>query len=507
MPGILRSQIKCLRVVLACGAIGSIALSLPAMAQEVTIVLQAEPDNLDPCQVVSRLPSFIIRQNIVETVTEIDQRTGEVVPRLATKWERLDDLTWRFTLRAGVTFHDGEPLTAEAFIASFERTMNPDLTCTTRLLYFEGVDATLTAVDDLTFDIKTENPTPIMPTLMSMVPVGSPNTDPTAMTREPSGTGPYKLVEWQSGQRIVVEQNPEYWGEKPEVATATYLFREESTVRAAMVATGEADLAPVIEPQDATNPESDFSYLNSETLRIRLDVQKPPLDDIRVRKAINHAIDRDLLLGTVYSSRWLPAKNMVMPSINGYNEEVEEYPYDPTLARSLIDDARADGVPVDEEITFIVSNADTGGTEGPTVMVEMMNEIGLNVRLQILEAQEFFNYYYRPYPDNQGANVLIEWHDNNSGDAGFTLVGKYTSIGGTSKLEDPEVDALVEEGLAAENPQRGELFRKAFARVKELAADVVLFHQSGDTRVGSRIDYQPTPATNSEVQLAHISIK
>ena len=132
----------------------------------------------------------------------------------------------------------------------------------------------------------TAEPAPILPTMLGTMTVVSPNTVMDERTREPVGTGPYKFVNWTPGESVVLEQFDGYWGEKPDVEKATYVWRTESSVQAGMV-TGEADIAPNITELDATDPSMDFSYFNSETTALRIDVTRPPLDDIRVRKALN----------------------------------------------------------------------------------------------------------------------------------------------------------------------------------------------------------------------------
>jgi len=122
--------------------------------------------------------------------------------------------------------------------------------------------------------------------ILREVTITLPNTVLGERTRDPVGTGPYRLVSWEPGTSVVLERFEDYWSETPEVAKVTYVFRGESAVRAAMVAAGEADIAPNIAVQDATDPSMDFSYLNSETSSFRIDVSKPPLDDLRVRKAM-----------------------------------------------------------------------------------------------------------------------------------------------------------------------------------------------------------------------------
>ena len=106
-------------------------------------------------------------------MTEIDPVSGEITPRLATAWEQIDDLTWRFSLRDGIAFHDGAPFNAEAVIYAIERTMDETLDCEVRTKFFGNIALSPTAVDDLTIDIKTDSPVPILPTMMGTFPIMS----------------------------------------------------------------------------------------------------------------------------------------------------------------------------------------------------------------------------------------------------------------------------------------------------------------------------------------------
>jgi len=121
----------------------------------VTIVLSEELDLVEPCQASRSNIGRVIKQNVAETMTEIDPATGEITPRLATAWEQIDDLTWRFTLREGVKFHDGADLNADAVIYAIQRTMDETLDCEVRTKFFGNIALTPTAVDDLTVDIAT----------------------------------------------------------------------------------------------------------------------------------------------------------------------------------------------------------------------------------------------------------------------------------------------------------------------------------------------------------------
>jgi len=337
-------------------AVLGMAFSATARADEhaaVTIVLSEELDLVEPCQASRSNIGRVIKQNVAETLTEINPLDGSIAPRLATAWEQVDDLTWRFTLRDGVTFHDGAALNADAVIYAIQRTMDETLDCEVRTKFFGNIALEPSAVDDLTVEIKTDSPVPILPTMMGTFTIVSPNTPMGEPTRDPIGTGPYTFESWAPGENIVLLRNPDYWGEAPAIEKATYVWRTESAVRAAMIATGEADIAANIAVQDATDPEMDFSYPNSETSRLRIDTTVPPLDDIRVRKALNLAFDREAVRGSIFSPDVIPATQLVVPSINGHNPDLKVWSHDVAEAKKLVDEARADGVPVDDEITLL----------------------------------------------------------------------------------------------------------------------------------------------------------
>ena len=279
-----------------------VALPLaPAFAQDgkdVTIVLGEDIDLVEPCMATRSNIGRIIMQNVNETLTQYDVKGGQgVLPRLAESWEDQGNGTWRFNLRQGVTFSDGSAFDADDVKHSFERAMSDQLTCETPR-YFGDTKLSFTVVDDHTIDVTAEPAQPILPLLLSLVTI-VPSETPIEFVREPVGTGPYTLAEWNPGQNIVLERRDDYWGEAPAVEKATYVFRTDPAVAAAMVTQGEADLAPSISAVDATNPDTDVSYLNSETLYLRIDSAVAPISDKRVREALNLAIDREAFIGTL----------------------------------------------------------------------------------------------------------------------------------------------------------------------------------------------------------------
>lgn len=494
-------------LIAAAAALPAVA---PAWAQnaptDVVIVLETQPDQLDPCQASKSQVGKVIKQNVVETLTEIDPESGQVNPRLATEWSQVDDLTWRFKLRDGVTFHDGTPFNAEAVKYSIERTMDDSIDCEIRVKYFGGLALEVTPIGEHEIEVKTSEPAPILPTLMGTVVAMSTATPMGEITREPIGTGPYRLEEWTPGQQIVLTRTDDYWGDEPQVTKATYIWRSESTVRAAMVASGEADIAPSIAVQDATDPQMDSSFLNSETARLRIDAEVPPLDDRRVRLALNYATDRDGMRGTIFSEEVIPSAQHVVPGINGHNPDLQPYPYDPEKAMELLAEAKADGVPVDNEIILIGRhNLYPNSQESLQALEAMYEAVGFNITLKMTEAAEWYDLLFKPYAEDRAPNLFQDQHDNNNGDAVFTIFVKYHSEGGQSTFADAELDDLIDRGGKASGEERTRLYQQAFKRIhEEIVPDVSLFHMVGFTRVNPRLDFTPSIATNSELQLSEI---
>lgn len=493
----------------------AVTMQTPASAQMndkwVTLVLISEPDSLDGCQSTRSLVGRVLRQNIIETLIEINPKDGSITPRLARSWERVNDLTWRFHLREGVTFHDGAPFNAETAVVAISRTMNRDMECGDRYVYMEDLTITAKAVGEYTMELATDKPEPILPTRIAVVGIVSPNTDKTKLVRVPVGTGPYTFEHWDAGEEIVVKRNPDYWGEQPVVEGARYIWRGESSVRAAMVEIGEADLAPNISEREATNPETDFSYPNSETTYLRIERSRAPLDDVRVRQALNYAINREGMRGTVLPEGSQNATQIVVPSIAGHNHDLDKkvYPYDPDKARALLAEAKADGVPVDTEI-WLMARQDRFPTvnEAMEALLAMFNEVGFNMTLRVLDRNLHTELSNKPYTTDRPPLVDLGQHDNAKGDPVFSVYNKYSCEGEQSFICDPELDQMMIKAAGLTGQERVDTWKEIFRVLYEdKISDAWLYHMVGHTRVNERLDFTPSLATNSEVQLSHIKFK
>lgn len=496
-----------LRKMLLVGTACALA-STPVLAQDaagITVVLSEELDLIEPCMATRSNIGRVIMQNVNETLTELDVRgDAGLMPRLAESWEDVGDGTWRFSLREGVTFSDGSTFDAEDVVYSFDRAFSDQLSCETPR-YFAGTELSFEIVDDHTLEITADPAQPVLPLLLTLVTI-VPSGTPIEFVREPIGTGPYVLSEWNIGQNLVLERRDDYWGEQPEVTSANYVFRTEPAVRAAMVATGEAHIAPSISQEDATNPATDFSYPDSETVYLRLDHTMEPLDDVRVRQALNLAIDQEAFIGTILPEGTEVAVAMVPPTTLGWNGDIVPMPYDPDGARALLDEARADGVNVDQAIQLVGRTANYPAvTEVMEALQAMLADVGFNVQLQMYEVAEFENLYSKPYPEGRLPQLVAAMHDNSRGDPVFSMYFKYHTEGTQSGMSDPHADALIAEATAATGDEREALWSELFAYLHdEVVADVLLFHMVGFARVSEALDWTPTIATNSTLQLSEI---
>lgn len=286
-------------------------------------------------------------------------------------------------------------------------------------------------------------PNPILPTLLAAFYLIAEHAQG-RLHQQSDSHRTHRFVEWQEGTSIKLARNVEYWGEEPVIDEATYVWRGETSIAAAMVETGEADLAFSIAPQDATSPEMDKAYPNAETSMHRLFAPRPrPLHPRP--QGTNLAIDREAFLGSVISSDAKLATQQVGPNVVGFNPNLTPWTYDPGQAKALLDEARAAGVNVDVPIRLIgpardVSNA----TELVEATAEMLRAIGLTVNIEMLEVKQWLEMANKPFAENGGPSILLSMHDNAGGDVSFTAYFKYHSEGRQSVFAIPALDALID---------------------------------------------------------------
>jgi len=282
---------------------------------------------------------------MLETLVKVDF-DGSMVPNLAESWSQVDDTTWEFKLREGVSFTNGEPFNADAVVKALNYVKNSPTPP-------RGITADtfteIVAVDDYTVQIKTAAFDALVPNRLT-----SPNTGilaPSAYIAESgpidpfnTGTGPFILTEEVPDQSLTMLKNPEYWGGDVKLDKATVLFVPDPQVRSGMLQTGEIDInihVP-IEALPILEMNSDLTIERMETPRtttLHLNMSRPPFNDVKVRQAINYALDRQAIVDATLEGVGAPAVGPIAPSEPWVNSDLVGYPYDPEKAKQLLAEA------------------------------------------------------------------------------------------------------------------------------------------------------------------------
>ena len=270
-----------------------------------------------------------------------------------------------------------------------------------------------------------------------------------------------------------------------------------------MITNDEADIAVGLGPEDGAG-DLGVPFQNNETTALRMQATEPPLDDIRVRQAINYAVNRIGIVKALFRDLGEPAAQLIPSGVVGYNEELPLWPHDLDKAKELIAQAKADGVPVDRQIRLIGRTAQFPKiTETIEVLQSEFTEIGLNVKIEMMDTASQLQYQLRPFPANTGPYLLMIMHGNQAGDAAFTLDQYMLSDGPQAAYGTPEFDAKIRAAEALTGQARQDAFAELFAEEpREIMQMAYLAHMKGILGKSPRVDYTPDPATGDEMRLA-----
>jgi peptide/nickel transport system substrate-binding protein len=467
---------------------------------QVVVAMSVEPDTLENWKAYSTDGHPILR-NVQEALLNRDPTTNELVGELATAWEQTDERTWRFTLRQGVAFHDGSPFNAEVAAFGINYTWSPENAF--EIYQFVGPDMTATAVDEFTVDVTTELPDPILPSRLYFSPIPSMvqvQERPDSLVTEPIGTGPYTFVEWNRGQYIRITANPDWWGHGAPDALGTvtikdaeYVFREESTVRAAMVTAGEAQIGRFLAPEDCATTPNCKAVSSVETIFLRPDTHHVAMSDIRVRQAIAFAVDKQAVADQLFGGGE-PASQLVGPSATGYNPDLEPYPFDMDRAKQLVEEAAAAGVPIDAPITVVTRQGIyLRNDEFAEYVASQLREAGLNATSEVIEPGLYNPEYSKnttQVPEDRGW-IATNPHGNEIMDVSATASSYYRCEGGASMYCDPALDAALEAAL----PLTGEERATALAAVTKMFYDaygaVPIIHMPLNYGLAANLQWEP----------------
>jgi ABC-type transport system substrate-binding protein len=430
----------------------------------------ADPDRLDPANAESN-PSEAVNRMMYENLVKFDEKL-KIVPGLATKWEpSKDGLTWTFFLRKGVKFHDGTPFNAEAVKVFIERMIGPEKP--SRAGLYTPFVKSVEVVNDDTVKIHLKAPFAFF--LNNLGHSASGIISPTALktlgkdiARKAVGTGPFKFVEWIHGDHLTMVRNDEYWGGKPYLDKIIVKTVKEDSARVMMLQSGDAHLIVRIPSEDIPRLEKDpkIKLDSAETLRvlyIGINCAKKPFTDVRVRQALNYAVDKEAIVKNIYQGRAIVVPGMVAPLTTGYFP-VKGYPYDPEKAKKLLAEA---GFPKGLKAKlWSPQGRYPKDFEMAQAVQQQLKKVGIDCTFDTMEWAAYLAVLRKPPEQNESELFLLGWAPSTA-EARWILYPLFTTEqwvpqgNNRSFFSNKEFDELVDKFTRATSKAERDKYLKA----------------------------------------------
>ena len=450
-------------------------LAEPQKGGAVTFGQTGEPSNLDPIDNVSDQDEEIIKM-VYENLVRFKEQSGslEIEPALATRWEQSPDgLTWTFSLRRGVRFHDGTPFNADAVLYYFRRAMGEPRTRKGWSLFGQLVDS-VQAPDPFTVRITLKRPHAYF--LNRLAHGGAAIASPTAQERlgkdlslQPVGTGPFKFVEWVKGRHVILEANKDYWRGTPYLDRVTIRPVREASTRVLQLEAGQLQVVGHV-PYEAIprlERSSDLEVvtrMSNHANRVTMNTSKEPFDNNLVRQALNYAVDKEAIATHLYGGLAVPIPGAVSPAVGGY-VEMRGYEYNPERAKALLAEAGyTDG------FSTTLWTPDTGAVMKDLALSETLQQyfaaVGVRVRIERMEWAALQSAARQPMDQNKSELTLEKWPPS-SGEATWMFHASlsrslWPPAGGVRSFYDnPLFDELLNKATSATSPDQRDAYLRA----------------------------------------------
>ena len=447
--------------------------------EELIIAQDGESKSLDIHQ---GNDGFSLRANrlIYSRLVEADENM-QIHPGLAESWKQLDDKTMQFNLRKGIKFHNGDDFTAEDVKFSFERMMNSP-----RIAFVLPPIERIDIVDDYTVNIVTKTPFgPLLAHLshpaLGMVSKKLLTENPEALKEKPIGTGSYKFKEWIYGDKLVLEKNEDFY-DKNERGLKYIIFKNvvEASNRAIGLETGEIDIATPISSVDEENIKNNpkLQLLTKPSISytyIGMNMTKVPLNDIRVRKAINYAIDKQAIIDVILNGNGKIATSPIAPGVFGFTDKTKNYEYNVEKAKELMKEAGYEN----GFTTSILVFSGEANTQTAEIVQAYLKEIGIDLKIEIVEVSAYWDMTERGVH-----NLFLGSWGVVTGDADYGLYAMYHSsakggAGNRDFYENEKVDELLDKAKTEIDPEtRKKLYEEAQILIVNDAPDVMLYNRN-----------------------------
>lgn len=460
----------------------------------------SDAQSLDP-HGSNDVQSSNVQSNLYETLLVRDD-SGNLAPGLAESWNQVDELTWEFKLRSGVTFHDGEPFNADVVKKNMDRILDPDV-ASPRAFLFEMVTE-VKVIDENTVQFITEYPfSPLLAHLThnggGMISPKSIDEDYAAIkddvkagsviSANPVGTGPFKFESWTPGADIKLVKNGDYWGTPANIDSVTFKVVPEIATRVAELQSGNAHIIGTVEANQVANVNNSGVATVDETASTSLtyigfNTNKAPFDNPLVRQAISKAIDRQTLIDGIYEGFGIPAISPLSPGIFGYTEDVTSMEYNIEEAKALLAEAGyADGFK-----TTIWTNDNPARQNVAIVLQEGLKQLNIDVSIEVLE----WGAYLEKTSAGEHDMFILGW-SNSTGDADYGLYALFHSSqhgdpGNRAFYTNADVDALLDAGRReSDSAARESIYKDAIQKISDDSPVAFVLHPSILTGVSNKV--------------------
>ena len=470
-----------------------VAAATTALAKDdITVAMQLEPPHLDPTSAAAGAIDSVLYTNVFEGLTRF-MGDGSVVPGLAESWEISEDgLTYTFKLREGVTFHDGTTMDAEDVKFTLDRINAEDSANAQKALY--SAISEVNVIDPQTVEVKLSEPNGNM--LFNLAwgdaVIVAPESVET-IKQTPIGTGAFKFENWNQGDKITLTRNEDYWGEAPALASATFKFISDPTAAFASVMAEDVDVftgfpAPENIPQFEADPR--FQVLigstEGETI-LSINNQREPFDNVKVREAVAHAIDRQAIIDGAMFGLGTPIGTHFAPHNPDYVDLTDLSPHDPEKAKTLLADA---GYP-DGFTTTLKLPPPSYARRGGEIIAAQLREVGIDTEITNLEWAQWLEEVFR----GKDFGLTIVSHTEPMD------IGIYARPDYYFQYDNPELQELMATLSKTTDPaQRSELLKQAQTTIAEDYVNGYLFQLAFPTVADARLEglweNQPTQATD-----------
>ncbi len=417
-----------------------------------------------------------------------DSADGEIVGHLATEWELVSPTTTRLTLREGVTFHDGSPVTAEDVKATIDRIGNPESGLAWHNLIFPA--GVCNIIDETTVEVVTEQPFGPIEKALAVMPIfpAADIADPELFNQRAMGAGPFKFVSY-ADNKITVEANPDYWGGAPKLGGVVLEYIQDSNARINALLAGQVDIITRCSAEQLAQVEGDANYYV---------VDVPPLTQIlyiyqntgnmaskEVRQALAYAIDRPAIVEAILEGVGKVPYSSIATNAPGYEEQPERFEYNPEKARELLAAAGFDG---DLTLTMATTTLVPKQKEIDQAVVQFLQDVGITVDVTTLEVGAF-RTSYNQY--DLTLNTLASFDYDPDFILGFYAGPTAEAV---FSLNDPNIPPLIEAQRSTQGEERLAAINDAAAYIWDLQPGLYLSDELWPFIVNSKVkDYGRVP--------------